>query len=364
MTGMVTVRLILYGLIAFVPNSKDSPATVNALLVDARGPQYTSDGCRIPPHKPVIYAAAGQCSADGRPCTMSDKIERPQDTLSGGWLLDRESLSIEVTSKGKKRTRKLVTAQQNALSEAGALPATPAEATSLRWIPRMETLLPAQAGQQRAEVDKDCLGAARDCPVVARVALDDGLFGSCHLSATEQEMVVPFEFKSLGSSAPPAAVQALSDAVMASFQVPRGSQIRIVSRDLSSQKIKRTIVLEDRGRDTVDVWIANIPSYHHRTLEHASCHDPDIDRHFELYYNLLPQPVPFSQRLTPSRAAVQGLRSIQIQPAGGEKCPLLAFADDKASAHQLHVMTSADEPGRVPNDWKSCGNIQLNPPPQ
>lgn len=350
MTGMVTVRLVLYGLIAFVPNAKDSPSAVSALLVDARGPQYVSDGCRIPPHRPVLYASAGKCRDNGGSCKVSSQVEKPGDAIAGAWPLDGQSLSVEIIQPGGQRVRKRIVLTGAKI--ASPLPTNPSEGSSVDWVPQVGSLLPAGAPADAGEVSEDCLGSARDCPIAARVTLDAGQVTSCHLAADEYKLIYPFRFKSLVSNAESPLVQAMSDALMATFQVPRGSKIKIDSRNLADaagRKPRRSIVLEDRGLGEIDVWITNLPPYHHQMAKEDECHDMDVDRHFELYYNLLKRRLPFTQRVVPSRVrdGLQPKLSSQVQPSGGEICPLLVFYDDD---------------GKVPNDWKSCGNIQLAPP--
>src|SRR4029079_5638599 len=116
--------------------SNTSPTSYNALLVDARKPQYASDGCEIPSHVPALYASADQCTVDGAACTVSEKVEKPKDTISGSWVLDRESLSVEVVEPSGKRVRKLITVQEG--KAASTLPSTQAESSSLRWIPETQ----------------------------------------------------------------------------------------------------------------------------------------------------------------------------------------------------------------------------------
>ncbi len=349
---MVTVRLILYGLIAFVPNSNDSPTTYTALLVDARTPQYASDGCRIPSHAPALYAMAGQCKANGAACTMSRKIEQPTaPAISGSWSLDHESLSVEVVTPSGKHVRRLITVQGQ--KAASTLPSTPEESSSLHWIPEMQTLLATQG--KRASVNPDCLGSAENCPISARLAINDGRVSSCHLAQEpEQKKIYPYEFRALNASTRSTIVQAVSDAVMVTLQIPSGSKIQIVSRDLaaiSAVKPKRTIVLGDGGKKTIDVWLTNVPEHDH-LMAGNSCDKSSmsIDRHFELYYNLVAEPIPFTQRVVPYRHVTPEIEAVisQVrQPQGEDSCPLLKFP----------------RPSRYPTDLRSCGNIQLTAPP-
>jgi len=366
MTGMVTVRLILYGLIAFAPNSNDSPTTINALLVDARGPQYASDGCKIPPHMPVLFAAADSCTVDGLACTVSEQVEKPRKpAISGAWLLDRESLSVEVVPAGEAHARKLIAVQGQKV--ASSLPANPTESSLLHWIPQMRSLLKTTAAKGPS-LAKDCLHGAQNCPIVARLAIDDGRVTSCHLSEEiTEEKVYPFAFKPIGTSAKAVLTQAMSDAVMVSFQVSAGSEVQIVSLDLEKKEPKRKVVLKAGEEPTIDIWVTNVPSQAHQAMEDPTCHNSSnyIDRHFQLYYNLLDTPIPFSKRAVPHRLVneKQVLVAAAAQPKGGEGCPVLTFLDDSTPIDiQLRSAEFRDY-NRVPYDWKSCGNVQVDPKP-
>lgn len=346
---MVTVRLILYGLIAFVPNSNGSPTAYNALLVDARGPQYASDGCRIPPHVSALYALAGRCKVDGAACTMSSEVEKPwSPALSGSWLLNRESLSIEVMAPHEKRARKLVAVGRQPATS--ALTAKSEESNSLRWIPDMQTLLAPEG--KKASVSPDCLAAARSCPITARLTIDDGRFISCHLAQGAEKGVYPYEFKLPEAGAQPVLVQAMSDAVMVTLEVPQGSKVQIVPRDLSIQsakaKPKRTIELADGGQKEIDIWLTNAPDHHHM-MDEDSCDGANmrIDRHFELYYNLLSGPVPFKQRVCRPKASLRPLEN-QLQPCSPKEriavhCSL--FSRLRARAQARPIALNPEETG-------------------
>lgn len=368
-TELVTVHLFFYGLMAFVPNDS-SPTSLQVLLVDARGHYYSSDGCKLPSHVPALYVKSAQCSVEGRampaghhsksggdPCSPSSEVPRPIEPITGSWPLDGESLSLEVQLPAGERRRTLVLHRTE--STGPALPATPEEGQDLAWIPQVP-----------GPVDPNCLGSADDCPIVARFKIDDGEATSCRLFGRpegseitaddditlEPDKVPAFEFKPLGAPEPLGVLapkgRAMSTAVLVTLKVPRGAKIRIASNRLSEscrgRQPSRTIVLEaGTASNDIDVWVTNISYSHDHNMEDPNdfCADPGIDRHFELYYNLLARRVPFSQRSVPhSLMTRQSVESDAVQPTGDNACQFLRFDTD----------------GRVPGEWRACGSAWLD----
>jgi hypothetical protein len=344
----VTVRLIFYGLIAFAPESVDGqPDKLHALLVNATGPQYSSDGCAIPRHVPVLYVQAERCRDNGRVCSFAPTIEKPDQTVSGGWRLDGQLLGIEVLSGSQRRPRQLRAAREK--SAPGELPASSEQTESLAWIPSIEKL----------SVDPDCLGEARDCPIISRVTLNDGRAASCHLAVTPELFeLYPYELKPAGASSAAPIRQAMSDAVMVSLEIPRNAKVKITSSPLRAESgtrgRTRSIVLEPGRGDAIDVWVANVPPRHDPGRDFPACHHSasDIDRHFELYYNLANRPVPSSERAVPRRVRTAAVAT-QIRHAS---CPLLSFDQNRVAGDRALADDCENRPEgcKIPNDWKSC----------
>lgn len=348
MTEMVTLRLIFYGLMAFVPNDS-SPTSLHALLVDARGHHYSSDGCKLPRHTPALYVSAEDCTVEGEtkgPCRTSPQIPRPLDEISGSWLLDGDNLSLEIVPPDGQRQRTLVAPRKD--RNGTAIPITATESEDLSWLPSMP-----------APIDQNCLGAADDCPIAARFKIDDGRVSSCLLFENDINVVPAFDLRPLDGSNPArlatdaSSAQAMTTAVLVTLQVPRNSEIRIVSTPLADscrgrKKPTRSILLKAGDRPTIDVWITNMPQHDHTMAPvDKLCEDHSIDRHYEMYYNLVSRRIPFSERAVPHSAATrQSGDSDEIQPRGERRCKLLEF--------------SADD--RVPGEWQACGGVWVPAP--
>jgi hypothetical protein len=345
----VTVRLILYGLIAFAPESGDQANKLHALLVDATGPQYSSDGCAIPRHVPVLYARAKRCLDNGLPCSSSPGVEPPVDPISGSWPLDGQILKIEVFPSENRSARQLVAVRNASIRSRAELPTSPTESESLSWLPSVEGLT----------VDPDCLVDASHCPIISRVSFDNGRVTSCHLAQTKENNVFPYELKPLGGDTALPAQQAMSDAVMVSLEIPKSAWVRIAFSPLHPEGCSglgqsRSIVLESGTEEFIDVWIANVPPYHDSGSDFQECHDmaSSIDRHWELFYNLANRRVPFSQRSVPHRRT-SGERQLAdvVQP---KNCPLLKFDQSRVAGDRAVLGQHHGGPPRIPNDWKSC----------
>lgn len=347
MMDMVTVRLVFYGLMAFAPNDS-SPTSINALLLDAQGHHYASDGCKLPGHVPALYVRAAGCTVrDGRlgdgepvPCELSSQVALPIDrsSASGSWLLDAEHLTLEIEAPDGNRKKQLIAHRSQSLRS--PLPNTPEEVQDLAWLPA----LPA--------ADRNCLGPADDCPIAARFEIDDGEVTTCQLFRHDRGGPVnAFDLKPLGASSFAASTppQAIAGAVLASVAVPRGSKVRIVSKSFEGawrnrESPLRTIELEAGDQPTIDLWVTNMPiSAHGMGPDHA-CHSQSIDRHYEMYYNLLSRRVPFSERSVPHTADEVG-KAENAQPPGEKSCqPIPLDIDDK-----------------LPGNWLACGSVWVDP---
>jgi hypothetical protein len=346
MMDMVTVRLVFYGLMAFAPNDS-SPTSINALLLDAQGHHYASDGCKLPSHVPALYVKAAGCTArdgrlgDGEPvsCELSTQVALPVDrnSASGSWLLNAEHLSLEIEAPDGNRKKQLIAHRSQGLRH--PLPSNPEEAQDLAWLPA----LPA--------ADRNCLGPADDCPIAARFEIDDGEVTTCQLFQSERGGPVnAFELRPLGVStlAASSSPQAIAGAVLASVTVPRGSKIRIISHSFAGawrnrESPLRTIELEAGDQPTIDVWVTNLPTSHTDMGPDHACHGQSIDRHYEMYYNLLARRVPFAQRSVPHSVELFGDPE-KAQPPSEKSCqPLPLIIDD-----------------RLPGNWLACGSVWID----
>lgn len=238
------------------------------------------------------------------------------------------------------------------------LPEGKADGDSWDWIPLMS----------QVKIDPDCLNDARDCPISARLDIDSGTVTSCHLSEAQDSFKVYAQaFKPLNSNVTPILTQALSDAVLVTMTIPRGKKVKLTSKGFRSPNwFKKEIILDAGGSGPfIDIWVTNVPTRDSIAMEHqATCIDNAnlVDRHFELYYGLSSEPIPFSDRNIPHRVANSGVDGAKVQPA--DTCRFLDFTKLDAELKRIkgpdkHVGEHDGEPGKVPMDWNSCGNVRF-----
>ncbi|MFY9826965.1 MAG: hypothetical protein WAM82_36775 [Thermoanaerobaculia bacterium] len=329
---MIILRLIFYGLVAFVPNGK----TMDVFLPNARGSQWASDGCDIPEHFPALYVGATRCVQDMHRCGYSDildlKLGLPKTgfRVSGSWLLQGSKISISL-SGGALPPLKIVTDQR----PAGVyVPQNRMEATDFSWVAK-----PASG----SKIASSCLSGKPPCFTEGAMEITGGTVTTCHLVETENipPMVCKYEFKTLVAGLSSAdQPQALADAVAVDMQIAQGTKVLLT---ISSPNVP-TYNIELTDNREIDIWMVNLPA---RTQTHSSCHDSKIDRHFELYYNLSERsgglPIAFDKRPVPFLSAMGCVSSAVAQPP----CPILEFDPI---------------PGQpVPGDKPACATRQFAP---
>ncbi|HVT61740.1 MAG TPA: hypothetical protein VHR45_25500 [Thermoanaerobaculia bacterium] len=355
------VRIIFVGLVAFVPINPaqpGAPLSLKVLLPDVRGPVFASDGCRIPPHLPALFVEADSCKhgsydckADaelgkafqGTPCNPSTEDGLVSNVNGPFSLLDQQ---ITFTTPADAARLQFATRKKRA----PPLPVNAHDSTSFSWV----------AGTQAGyTIDRNCLsGRPGICPIAARAIIPNGNISSCHLTEAVADggtkSVCSYKFaplfkarlKGLGS-------QALADAVMVAFTLPRTSNVTL---HLSSIKesAESEIVLSPGKRAFVNIWVVNVPGEKEDHFD--KCNDHDLGKHFELYYNIAARdakgkPLPLAKRPIPhATKTCLPYERIQPDPKTAEGCPLLNFVNTKNK-----VMASADDEARFVSDsCKEC----------
>ncbi|MFY9826966.1 MAG: hypothetical protein WAM82_36780 [Thermoanaerobaculia bacterium] len=363
----ITIRLIFFGLVAFAPHNNDY---MDVLVLDARGPQWASDGCDVPEHYPAMLVAADKCRKDKLHCDFSPELEqrlgyptevweRHEDKreLSGSWLLDKGEMTISfidgdgkqvILSGGPKYVRK----RGDTCSH---IPASAKEAADFSWIPNPKP---------GSIVNSNCLKADGDCPIVASLRLYQGTVGTCHLVETSDPnpQICPFEFSGLLGSGASGDIdpQAVADGVMVRFEVPLEYKL-----SLSAMSGGKKFELQlGAGKDkSIDVFIVNLPVYGHKN---EGCHGPKLDRHFELYYNVSQpdpsgMPIRFDKRPIPKlMSSVEPCAPLSFQPETVDECPLLKF---ERSTHKPSAAAGQlERDRRIPLDKPACGTRQFLAP--
>jgi hypothetical protein len=356
MQATFTLKLIFYGLIGFIPNNEQNPTALTVVLADAVGSQHVSDGCKIPEHYPALFVAASKCRQDRGRCQFSSFLDKkfgfPKEDLGvkGSWRIDGMKINFSlINSDGEPvDIAGKLNFVRNRRQAGSQIPSNKTEATDFSWVPKVDL---------GKKIDAKCLSGKTTCPVAARVEVNGaGDVTTCHLVETHKEKLVcahKFEaFTSPAQNPGPFLPQAVADAVMVTMQLPKKKNYLDLSVLLTiqtfDQKEPTQISLSPGENSFVNVWIVNIPEY--MDDGDAACHNADVDKHSELYFNLSERqngrPFPIGGRPVPKRLSNLCISGQLVQPdEGANSCPLLKFYLDG---------------GPVPGDKPACATRQFS----
>jgi hypothetical protein len=286
---MFTLRLIFYGLIAFVPDS--SGQGMLAIMPNTAG-MVASDGCPLPEHQQVFILREGTCASsncgDGKifPVAPQHRFEiEPAYTIPWWEIKDLATM---------------------AGGEQPALPDSALETRDVGWIPLLPTVAPGAGGFPAV-----CVPWPEYCPIQAMFRLHHGTTSVCHLVHTRKEDPVhAFRFKPLvGSASSRPVVQALADAVLVEIPV-LGDEVVITATPFDwSGTIQHKLHPDATGR--VTLIAANFGAPHMvkaggsgaggepLTSGGERCDATSPARHFEAFYALSEGSFPNESRRVP-----------------------------------------------------------------
>lgn len=374
MIATFIVRIIFYGLVAYAPiTNKDSKlaTAIKVLMPDVRGGVAASDGCLIPEHTPAVFVEADSCTVGGKSCTPDRDLEIhfggvPCDPAPGTGLISNvigafQLRDRELTIAVPGPPRPLPVARQPG---SASLPAGPGDVGKSSWLPM------AKMGIQ---VDPRCLNGKAECPLAARTVLTGGAtLTTCHLAAigkSPNDQVCAFALAPLSASAPPGSdAQAVADAVMVTFELPRKQQVKLhlggLKRD-DPKNVGQDIVLTPGERPFVNVWVVNMPMHGNDPTD--KCIDEKLDKHFETFYNLarksaLGKPIALGERPIPqaTKACVAAAK-VEPDPTTATGCPILHFEPRPKAGAAPSCKPGA---GFIIGDRPACGNFQFLPAQQ
>ena len=233
----ITVRLIFWGLIGFVPNGDQG---MTALLVDPEAAQAdhqnVNPACAVPPHLSVVYLFDGECDqGDCRrvpPGRVNDSRRMGFDRTVHGkdlplaWLLNKEDLDIVGDENVAARLRKPFFGSNRKVA-----PTSKRQTSYFSWVQSMSALTGGQA-----QIGSDCLEGKASCPIQARFTVEGGRAGACHLfhfpkapqAKDDRRELRIFEYTVPGQ---PSFFRAVADAVLVEFEV-EGDSVLLLSRKL------------------------------------------------------------------------------------------------------------------------------------
>ena len=245
-----TLRIIFYGLIAFVPNSEKRGLT--AIVLDSKG---VGLACHTP--RLILYRGVRVQSSGDTPLpwvlAKSDLSFSPLPTLGPGEHM--EGLAFP-TSPGIKG---FPTESDDPNRD---------DQKSLKWVPQM-----ANIEHAASEINGDCLRKAESCPLAARVKLEGrGTASACHFLHEEEseegsDTLRAFVFAPSYEPALPDGARVVADALAVDFQIA-SSYLDILEKPISGGFPGRIVRLAPQGREIVLIVMnqPNNPGQH--SLEH------------------------------------------------------------------------------------------------
>lgn len=276
---MLTLTLIFYGLVAFVPSINGEGAMV---VFPSAENVVDSRGCTITTHAPrifqVLYSPGGKKPMELKPM-----------------FVDRKGLPSYIEPENVPSRGLRTASGLRAIGSNGAelvFPSNSGQVADLSWIPNLSRLSFA-SGDIRAE----CLIRPSECKIPLSVRTWQGDAHVCHLAHPNEGTgtgkgklhcgtegpVLAYRFKDLGApSTSQDALQAVADAFMIRMTLEKTPAASMYLLWTDGSEKHETI---EYGDDTnITLLFANLPG--DSKNPHGRCHSTGIDRHFYSYYDL------------------------------------------------------------------------------
>lgn len=274
-----TLRVIFYGLVAFVPNKDHTGMT--ALLVRATG------------HEGVI-GTLDDVICEGENCTSDTQLiwRLDDDTLRGRQFL----LTLDGVLSIKNRA-KFNLCPKNPLSGHPEKMNNP-KGFDLKWVPCMKHIYP--DGQY---VNPRCLDDLYSCTAKASLSFVDVQTAKvCHFSHTDDfddrsvKKYGLFNFEKRGDRSRKGSARVVGDAVLVELEVAKEVTLSAIDQDP-----------KDDSRTNLHASLKPANGGPYVTLVISNNHmDPDVTttvhEHFDHYYDLSSQNVPAGERFRPQVA--------------------------------------------------------------
>lgn len=254
-----TLRIVFYGLIAFVPNSQELGLT--ALILDSKRAATHE-------HAPKLWLIEGCYEKGGvNRCPNRKDIDELAD-------LKRKEISILNLPSGKMIGLELPS------EEVVGFPCY--RDSSLKWIPQMESV-EAAAGQ----VARECLEPeTRSCRIAARFKVHGrGQAHACHF--LHETMKIPpyydvlhsFNFSSVGDPLSPRSARAIADALEVDFEIS-GFFVTLRLKSLDEERYYDYVIFPSADSEII-LAITNQPA---PSVKERDLHFPSFFEHFLGYY--------------------------------------------------------------------------------
>jgi hypothetical protein len=307
------LKILFSGLMIFTPSQDGKEMTV--LLLAADNTHHLSDGSALQQHKPLLIARAGACSGD---CPNRDAdiaqfvyadqpLSTAEDSLQsaaaggGAWTLSGSDISLQKPSASDPDLPALsVTTNVRGYDGNGQLlpiPTSSSEREDITWIADLKQICPSGCA-----LDPAVLASVPPSTIAGRFHLRSGRVFTQAVARIGSE-VTPVHFSRLdGSGSAAAYSEAIATWVGAEIDFS-GSGIEVVESKFNGDP-GRTMTLTPDSSNTIEIAVLNLPPF----VPPASSNNnaPQVGKHFESYYDLMPSPPAKETRLVPFAGAVSG----------------------------------------------------------
>lgn len=347
------LRILFSGLMAFIPNENGTEVTVLLLNTDH---YHMSDGSAMQPHKPLLFARAGNCSgACDVPVTVSGYVFRDLSSAAAldslvyavddgsVWSIAGSDVAVQKSSGAANlpamTMRNNVRGTVN--SEPQTIPTTTSERGDTSWIPALQPLC-----DGGCTIDSDLLATVPPELIAARFTINSGDLYTYAIARLGSD-VTPVQFNRLdGTGSTSSYVQAVASWVGLDIEVTGDSIDFVETRHDSSTGRTMTLSPDESGK--VEVAVMNLPP----AIPPSSSNNdaPQVGKHFEMYYDLLQTPPARDERLVP-------------RVATGTSVPQISWTSVHSSTPSVLLSRLRFEPGRSLYDRTICPPVKPDPVP-
>ncbi len=243
-----------------------------------------------------------------------DQIEQLQRVLGGGggWILDSLDVRFSIPNVQAKSFPQLTVLRRTPLSNTGIenrLPRVAADFSSFDWVPDLSKTQPTPLRIDHRLLDDALLPGL----VASRLTLEGGTVKVYRLADVENR-IVPWglevlpqnsPLETLNERTPPGETRAMAVVVVVEVPLPACS-IKVDARNVDPKKAQRSMVLTSNNCEggEIEIAVLNLPSAEHMMHSPSGSAPPpangiEIDRHFELYYELAECPPAKAERPVP-----------------------------------------------------------------
>jgi hypothetical protein len=303
------LRILFTGLMAFIPNENGTEVTVLLLNADQH---HTSDGTLMQPHKPLLYASAGNCSGacnddtgvaafTYRDLSPSAQLDSLAYALNNGsaWVISGSDIAVQKSSGAANLPSLTIRDDVRGTvdSQPQIIPTTSTERQDFSWIPALTQLC-----SGGCTFNSDLFDTVPPAIVAARFKINSGDLYTYSVARLGSD-VTPVQFKRLdGTGGTSSYVQAVTSWTGLDIEVT-GSSIDFVETKHNGGT-GRTMTLSPDENGTVEVAVVNLPPF--VPPASSSNNAPQVGKHFEMYYELLQTPPASETRLVPFPGAPSG----------------------------------------------------------